>query len=148
MSSINGEETFLRLSSCYGLTDEDCDQQVSEAHLEMFSRSYCKQWKSLPPHLKLEIIVADDIDSSHEEPKTKRFKFFLKWKEIKGYSATYKIKCRQDAEKLCEMLKKSVHQAQLPTQTGKMHVYGIMKWKTVHKWQYLSIIKCVDCLLA
>ena len=54
MSSLHEEESFkfLQLMTQYKLTE------VSDTHLKKFSHSGCKQWKSLPPHLKLEAIVA------------------------------------------------------------------------------------------
>ena len=115
MSSSNGEEAFLQLMSDYGMTEEHYNKQVTNIHLEELSRSGCKLWKSLPPHLELKTIVAEDIDDCREDPGMKRYKFLLKWKDMKGLGATYrqlinallKIECRQDAEKLCDMLKKS-----------------------------------------
>ena len=117
-SSYHEEEssTFLELMSQYKLTESQYNQQVSDTHLEKLSRSGCKQWKSLPPHLELEAIVAEDIDKSQKGEREKRHEFLLTWKDIEGSDATYgqlitallKIKCRRDAEKLCEMLKKSV----------------------------------------
>ena len=126
--------TFLQLMSQYRLTEGQCNQQVSDIHLEELSHSGSKQWKSLPPHLNLEAIAAEDIDKSLKGEREKRYEFLLKkWKEIGGSTATYrqlitallKSKCRQDAEKLCEMLKESVPQSQLAiatasaTHTGK-----------------------------
>ena len=117
MSSRHKEKssTFLQLMSRYRLTERQYNKQVSDIHLERLSRSGCKQWKSLPPHLELEAIVAEDIDKSQKGERGKRHEFLLTWKEMEGSGATYKqlitallkIKCRQDAEKLCEMLKKS-----------------------------------------
>ena len=122
MSSLYEEKssTFLQLMSQYRLTERQYNKQVSDIHLEKLSRSGCKQWKSLPPYLKLEAIVAEDIDKSQKGEREKRHEFLLTWKEMEGSSATYKqlitallkIKCRRDAEKLCEMLKKSA-QSQL-----------------------------------
>ena len=104
------------LARLYELTDRELERQVSDSHLEVISRSYCKQWKSLPPHLQLDRIVADDIDKSQKEDRVKRHEFLLQWKDIKGSHATYKqllaallkTKCRQDAESVCKMLKESL----------------------------------------
>ena len=131
MMSSHEEEglgpTFLQLISQYGLTEGQCNEQVSDIHLEELSRSGCKQWKSLPSHLKLEANVAEDIDKTQKKEGEKRNEFLLAWKETRGSSATYrqlitallKIKCRLDAEKLCEklceMLKKSIE----PPQSGQ-----------------------------
>ena len=112
--------TFLHLMGHYGLTEGHYNQTVDDSHLEKLSRSGCKQWKSLPSHLKLETIVAEDIDKSQKEEREKRYDFLLKWKNTEGSAATYaqlisallKIKCRRDAERLCEMVKKSAPQSQ------------------------------------
>ena len=126
MSSLYEEKSsiFLQLMSQYRLTERQYNKQVSDIHLEKLSRSGCKQWKSLPPHLELETIVAEDIDKRRKEEREKRYEFLLTWKDMEGSGATYgqlitallKIKCRQDAEKLCEMLKKSA-QSQLAIAT-------------------------------
>ena len=128
MSSCDQEEssTFLPLMSKYTLTERQYNRQVSDTHLEKLSRSGCKEWKSLPPYLKLEGMVAEDIDKSQKGEREKRHDFLLKWKDEEGSDATYrqlitallKIKCTQDAEKLSEMLKQSVPQSELSTATA------------------------------
>ena len=118
MSRGGKNSAFLEVIKHYGIDERQCNQQVSDAHLEKISRSGCKQWKSLPPYLELDTIVAEDIDKGPANERSKRHDFLLKWKDMKGFSATYKqlitallkIKCRQDAEKLCEMLKKYISQ--------------------------------------
>ena len=108
--------TLLELVDQYGLSEADTSQQASDSDLELISRSCCEQWKSLPPYLGMETIVANDIDKSQKAPQEKRHDFFQKWKEIKGSNATYKVlisallkmKCGQDAEKVCQILKKSI----------------------------------------
>lgn len=95
-----------------GLAGGDRNQQVSDGHLEEISRSCCEQWKSLPPYLGLETIVASDIDKSPKEEGEKRHDFFKKWKKVKGFAATYgklidallAIKCRGDAEKVYKIM--------------------------------------------
>ena len=135
MSSLYEEKssTFLQLMSQYRLTERQYNKQVSDIHLEKLSRSGCKQWKSLPPHLKLEAIVAEDIDKSQKGEREKRHEFLLTWKDMEGSGATYKqlitallkIKCRQDAEKLCEMLKKSAQsQLAIATNSATSHHAG------------------------
>ena len=117
----SGRTKFLQLMGQYGLTEEYYNLPVKYTHLQKLSRSGCEKWKSLPPYLELENIVATDIDMSQKKAEEKRYDFFLQWKVIKGLTATYKwlisallkIKCRQDAERLCKMLKKSVRQSQL-----------------------------------
>lgn len=99
----------------YNLPEEACSQQVSDVHLEMISRSHCKNWKRLPVYLELACTVASDIDRKQVEESEKRIEFFSGWKEQKGSAATYEslinalltINCRQDAEYVCELLQVS-----------------------------------------
>lgn len=108
--------TFLDLLKQYELSHRSTKKPVSDVHLELISRSYCEQWKSLPPYLKLESTMAKDIDRSPKNEREKRHDFLFEWKETKGSAATYKqlitallqIKRRQDAEKVCELLKESI----------------------------------------
>ena len=109
------DEGFVELTSHYRLPEGLYDQSISDIHLEELSRSGCKQWKSLPSHLELETIVAEDIDKSQKNEGEKRHEFLLKWKDMKASTATYrqlitallKVKCRRDAERVCEMLNQS-----------------------------------------
>lgn len=106
----------------FQLTVEDCDKQVSDSHLEEISRSCCVKWRSLPSHLELPKVVSADIDREHIGEEEKRNSFFSTWKLMKGSYATYrkliyallKIECRDDAGKVCKLLKKfvSAHQHQ------------------------------------
>ena len=107
--------TFHEIMEKHGLTDDDCNREVSEKQLELISHSCCEDWISLPPHLQLDTIVARDIGKSQKGEKEKRLEFLLKWKSIKGFYATYKqlitaelkIECGDEAEKICQILKKS-----------------------------------------
>ena len=99
----------------YQLTADIYKEQVSDVHLEKISRSLCKDWKRLPSHLEMKTIVADDIDCKQVNEGEKRRQFLVKWKEIKGSSASYEcliralleIESRQDAERVCELLQAS-----------------------------------------
>ena len=110
------------------LTEKDCSKQVSDIHLESISSSCCKYWKKLPAHLELETMVADDIDSNYKEEEIRRFKFLLRWKEIKGSGATYskliiallKIKCLEDAEKVCTYVPKESRPTSLESASASM----------------------------
>jgi hypothetical protein len=98
------------------LSETNCNLQVTDVHVEKISSSYCEKWRSLPPYLKMEAIVAKDIDREHpgSDESEKRGSFFKKWKETRGLEATYRslinalleTKCRGDAEGVCELLKK------------------------------------------
>ena len=120
------EFQFPELIQHQGLNEENCEEAVSDEHLEIISRSCCKQWKSMPPQLKVDTIEAEDIDKSKGEEREKRLKFLLKWKEIKGSKATYrqlitallKMKCGEEAERVCKVLKESLlPQRPLPSNT-------------------------------
>lgn len=105
---------FPELLQHHGLSEGDCDKPVGNEHLEIISRSCCKQWKFMPPHLKVDTTVAEDIDKSAKGEREKRYDFLLQWKGIKGSHATYKqlitalmkMKCGEEAERVCEVLKK------------------------------------------
>lgn len=112
--------TLEGLLKKYKIT-KNSKQQVSDDHLREIALSYCKDWKKLPSLLGLESIVADDIDRSGKEEGGKRHDFLLKWKSLNGSSATYKqligallkIRCVDDAEKVCSLPKKSIPAAPL-----------------------------------
>ena len=112
---MESHSAFLKLIQRYGLTEGDCNKEVSDIDLQRISSSYCKHWKKLPAYLGLESIVVEDLERSQEEEDTKRHKFLLRWKDRKGSAATYgkiinallKIKSRQDAERVCAILKDS-----------------------------------------
>lgn len=117
---------YCSLLKQHKLTEGICNKQVSDGHLEEISRYHCKDWKSLPSHLGLNTIVAEDIDRSKVAEKEKRHTFLLGWKKIEGSRATYKrlitallkIDCREDAEGVCTLLQKHpqlpMTQSQLP----------------------------------
>ena len=91
-------------------------KQVSDCHVEEISTSSCEKWRSLPPYLEMETIVAKDIDRDHPGGNEceKRCSFLKKWKSLRGLKATYrslisallKVKCREEAEYVCKLLKK------------------------------------------
>lgn len=100
----------------YNLTEEDCNKQVSNSHLEEISRSLCKHWISLPSHLEMQSFVLGDSDYEGEEEKRLwKYNFFLVWKQKKGSGATYaklisallEIESTNDAERLCKLLQES-----------------------------------------
>ena len=101
----------------YGLSEETCDCKISDAHLVDISRSHCRRWRDLPSRLDMDTIVVDDLDKNPilVDEDMKRSSFFSKWKEAKGSAATYRalirallqIKCVEDAEGVCELLKNS-----------------------------------------
>lgn len=96
----------------YNLKIEDVCKKISGEHLDRISHSYCSKWRRLLPYFNMEKIVEDDIDQLSVNGEEKRSKFFKKWEEVKGSSATYeklvsallKMECRNDAEKVCELI--------------------------------------------
>ena len=94
----------------YALTEGDCAKQISNYHLNKVS---CRKWRLLPCLLGMEKIVAGDVDRDCAEEEEKRFEFFSRWKEMRGSAATYgslisallTIKCREDAESICKLLR-------------------------------------------
>lgn len=96
----------------YGLSDEDCSREISDAHVDEISRHYCEKWRSLYPHLHLNKIIVTDMERGHSTEEARRSGFILKWKAMKGSEATYrmlvcallKIQERQDAEGVCKLL--------------------------------------------
>ena len=95
------------------LTDEDIDKQITVKHMEDISLSWCGKWRSLPAHLELDSIVVGDIDRMQLKEDEKRREFFSTWRGKQGSKVTYKrlihallrIKCTQDAESICKLLK-------------------------------------------
>ena len=94
----------------YGLSEEDCNQQISDWSLEDIARSRCMKWRDLPSSLRLPV---EDIDKRGAGEEEKRLNFFREWKQMRGFNATYKslvgallhIHCKEDAEFVCRLLK-------------------------------------------
>ena len=101
----------------YELSEADLNQQVSDIHIEEIPDFLCEKWRSLPPYLEMEAMVAKDINRDHSgcDEREKRSSFFNKWKEMKGQEATYKklihalIKRNdiQSAESVCKLIARS-----------------------------------------
>ena len=112
---------LLELIENYELSVEDCSKKVSDANLEAISQSNCMHWERLPSHLEMSDSVVSDISRKQIDEEGKRLEFLRKWREQKGSKATYKqlvlallkIRCRDDAEKVCDILKKSQPQEPL-----------------------------------
>ena len=111
---MEASQVFNSITERFNLAQEDYNLQISDRHIGDISRLYCRKWKSLPPHLELRSIVMEDIDCGAGSEEDKRHSFLLKWKQMKGSEATYRILimalleigCRQDAENVCKLLKK------------------------------------------
>ena len=107
----------------YGLSEEDCNKQISDLSLEDIARSSCRKWRDLPSRFVLPSILAEDIDRSGAGEGEKRLNFFRDWKHMRGFDATYKrligalldIHCREDAEFVCRLLRDLPDTQQPPT---------------------------------
>ena len=107
---------MISMMEDFKLSEAGFKRQVSDCHIEEISDSFCEKWRSLPPYLEMETIVAKDIDRDHtgSDECEKRCSFLKKWKKLKGQKATYKclisallrMKCREEAEGVCRLLKK------------------------------------------
>ena len=97
------------------LLNEECNKQVSDAHLERLSSKCCDEWRNLTSHLEMDSIVKRDIDRKCVSEREKRLDYFTEWKDQKGSAATYKsliralqkIDCRDDAEYVYQLSQSS-----------------------------------------
>ena len=106
---------MISMMEHFKLSEAGFNRQVSDSHIEEISDSFCEKWRSLPPYLEMETIVAKDIDRDHPGDECgKRCSFLKKWKKMKGLNATYKslihallqVKSREEAEGVCKLLRK------------------------------------------
>jgi hypothetical protein len=112
----------------YHLREEDVNRMITDLDIDEISRTGCRKWISLPAHLQMAAIVAEDIDKLQICEERKRHKFLSKWKETKGSGATYralihalfKMSCREDAERVCRIAAQS-----LPVPPGLFSQYAI-----------------------
>ena len=109
---MSAASQFAELKERYNLQELGLNQQISDKHIQEFSKSHGRKWKLMPANLKLETIIADDIDRAPKPEEEKRHTFFSKWKLIRGSSATYKAlitallenDCGEDAESVCRLV--------------------------------------------
>ena len=109
--SVNADD----LMKYYGVTENDCNCKIEDVHLQIISSTLCKHWKKLPAHLNTPSIKISDIERDFKTEEERRSAFFSQWRDRDGSAATYKrliaalldIDCRDDAEGVCKLLKKS-----------------------------------------
>ena len=105
--------SYEELLKHHELTEEDCDREISDKHLALFSLSLCNRWKMLPAFLG---VTTQDLDLDSGEQEGKRYRFLLSWKRSKSFLATYKklitsllaLECAQDANEVMLKLKASL----------------------------------------
>ena len=103
---------FALLLKHYCLKEDDCRKKISDKHLREMD-PYCSKWKELPSYLGLEAHFVGDIEGNYAKEEERRYQFLFGWRERKGFEANYKalieallkIKRRNDAEGVCELLK-------------------------------------------
>ena len=116
------------LMAHYELTEEDCNREVSDTDIAKIASSLHGKWKTqLPPLLGMDPITVTDIVGTpgHIPEEDRRLAFFREWKQQKGFDAIYKtlisalleIKCRQDAESVCKILKETTPSSQASAST-------------------------------
>ena len=101
----------------YKLTEDHISQQISDAHLDEVAQ-FCLDWRKLTSHLKMQTSIVADIERDHVKQEERRCEFFRTWKQQNGFDATYKIligallerERRDDAERVCKLLKTSLTQ--------------------------------------
>lgn len=119
--------TLKTLVEKYQFSAEELNKKVTENDLDKLALSHGKKWRRLPPHLGLSKSVKDDIDSSHQDERDKRYDFFIFWKERRGSEATFKvlitsllsIECQEDADYACQILESVLPKRSKGTRTGK-----------------------------
>lgn len=107
MSSV-----FSSIITKFGLTEGNCNKEISARLLEDFSRLHGENWRLLTSQLNLKNIIVKDIERDCVREEEKRIEFFKRWKKFAGCGATYKtlilalleINERSDAESLCQFL--------------------------------------------
>ena len=142
------ESEIASVTEHFELTEADIIQQVSDSHIEEISDSFCEKWRSLPPYLEMEAIVAKDIDRDHPgEECEKRCSFLKKWKKMRGLKATYKslvhallkAKSREEAEGVCKLLKKSISTPHQPDSSESLSTEKKIDTKGACTYIYLII---------
>ena len=103
------------LCAHFELADQELDKVISDLHLDDIAQTRCTYWKFLSSRLRLQDVVAKDIDKDFPTESEKRREFFQQWKQRKGSEATYRslvkalldINQRRDAEYVCNLLRQA-----------------------------------------
>ena len=123
--------TSDKLMVRYRLSGDICSEQVSERHIGEISGFLGERWRKLPPNLDLEEAVLNDLERDFKTEEEKRTSLLKKWKEEKGFEATYEvlikallhINCRGVAERVCKLLEpqKATSGNAVSSASGKHH---------------------------
>ncbi len=90
-----------------GLSDEDLNKEITKSHDSLL------EWRLLAPILKLTHLDVEDIERDTRGEELNKNKFLSVWKQKQCVYATYralvvalcKIERREDAMRVCEVLK-------------------------------------------
>jgi hypothetical protein len=112
----------------YGLTEDQCNKQISKVHIGDISRSACRKWRLIPAYLGMKDIVISDIEHEATSEEERRNNFLNLWRDEQGNGATYRvliealleIKCRSDAEYICQLLQNPSSKYMEPTSQKSM----------------------------
>ncbi len=102
-------DDLLRLC---GLSDEELNKEITRDRFHEIGPSLL-EWRLLAPILNLTQLDVEDIEKDNRGEELKRNKFLSVWKRKQCEHATYralvvalcKIERREDARKVCEVLK-------------------------------------------
>ena len=70
------EASARAVMESFGLTERDWNKKISSEHLDAISRSYCRKWNRLIPHLMMKGITEDDINDRPGSPRENETDFF------------------------------------------------------------------------
>jgi hypothetical protein len=138
------EAQLSSLLEHHQLQVRECNRPISTKHLDDLALSHCREWRKLPSRLEMDDIVVHDVDMEPIKEDRKRRAFFLKWKEIKGSEATYKklivallaIRCRGDADGVCQMLRDSRSSGEFWGRSDSASDLSEQRWR--RKWLCLG----------
>ena len=56
----------------FKLKEEDLQKKITEKHIDVISRTCCREWKSLRSHMEMEELVEHDIEKGPGTEQSKR----------------------------------------------------------------------------
>ena len=113
----------------YGLSEEDCNQKISDLSLEDIARSSCRKWRDLPSRLVLPSILVEDIDRSGTGEGEKRLNFFREWnsKQMCHIQEAYWSSLGYTLQRRCRVCVQAVEGFALHSHTLLQHLFLFQK---------------------
>ncbi len=110
--SLLGKMAYPSVNDLVGLSDEELNKEITSDKFHEIGPSVLK-WKVLAPILKLTQPEVEAIERDNHGEELKRIEFLSVWKQKQCERATYmalvdalcEIERREDARKVCEVLK-------------------------------------------